>query len=100
MRLTEFQTSRIQEGALNFFGSHSHVWLFGSRVDDDKRGGDIDLKVAGLPLLGQIVKHGIRLVGDDVRYGMLLSRSAFDYAGVLLCRQRILDIRRPSWIGC
>jgi len=45
MRLTEFQTSRIQEGALRFFGSHSHVWLFGSRVDDDKRGGDIDLYI-------------------------------------------------------
>jgi len=60
----------------------------------------IDLKVVGQPLLGQIVKHGIRLVGDDVRYGMLLSRSAFDYADFLPYRQRILDIRRQSWIGC
>jgi len=60
----------------------------------------IDLTVVGQPLLGQIVKHGIRLVGDDVRYGMLLSRSAFDYADFLPYRQRILDARRQAWIGC
>jgi len=45
MRLTEFQTSKIQKETLRFFGSHSHAWLFGSRVDDDKRGGDIDLYI-------------------------------------------------------
>ncbi|MDQ6969613.1 MAG: nucleotidyltransferase domain-containing protein [Mariprofundus sp.] len=45
MRLTEFQSSRIQKEAKKFFGSQSHVWLFGSRVDDGQRGGDIDLYI-------------------------------------------------------
>lgn len=27
------------------FSSNDHLWLFGSRVDDSKRGGDIDLYV-------------------------------------------------------
>jgi len=45
MRLTEFQTFQIQKETLRFFGSQSHAWLFGSRVDDDKRGGDIDLYI-------------------------------------------------------
>jgi predicted nucleotidyltransferase len=45
MRLTEFQTFQIQKETLRFFGSRSHAWLFGSRVDDDKRGGDIDLYI-------------------------------------------------------
>jgi len=60
----------------------------------------IDLKVAGQPLLGQIIKYGKRLAGDDVSYGMLLSKNAFDQADFLPCRQRILDERRQAWIGC
>jgi len=45
MRLTDNQISHIQQNISLFFGSHSHVWLFGSRVDDSKKGGDIDLYV-------------------------------------------------------
>lgn len=30
---------------MRFFGDTTHVWLFGSRVDDTKRGGDIDLYI-------------------------------------------------------
>jgi len=59
----------------------------------------IDLKVAGQPLLGQIIKHGKRLVGDDASYGSLLSKNAFDQADFLPCRQRILAMRRRAWIG-
>jgi len=45
VRLTDFQTSHIQQNISLFFGSDSHVWLFGSRVDDTKKSGDIDLYV-------------------------------------------------------
>jgi len=45
MRLSDFQASHIQQNISLFFGSHSHVWLFGSRVDDTKKGGDIDLYI-------------------------------------------------------
>jgi len=45
MRLAGVQASLIQQQARLFFGAHSHVWLFGSRVDDDKKGGDIDLYI-------------------------------------------------------
>ncbi len=60
----------------------------------------IDLNVVGQPLLGQIVKHGKRLVGDDAAYAALLRRNAFDQADFLPYRQRILDERRNAWIGC
>jgi len=59
----------------------------------------IDLNVVCQPLLGQIIKYGKRLVGDDVGYGMLLSKNAFDQADFLPYRQRILDERRQAWIG-
>ncbi len=43
MRLTLFEISTIQHAAQSIFGDAVKVTLFGSRVDDDKKGGDIDL---------------------------------------------------------
>jgi predicted nucleotidyltransferase len=43
MRLSRKQIAIIKEAALMHFGGSSKVYLFGSRVDDFKKGGDIDL---------------------------------------------------------
>ncbi len=45
MRLTPQQQSAIRTTATETFGEEANVWLFGSRVDDNKRGGDIDLLI-------------------------------------------------------
>ncbi|MDT8440010.1 MAG: nucleotidyltransferase domain-containing protein, partial [Wenzhouxiangellaceae bacterium] len=45
MRLTNNQIQAIKTAAAEIFGDEAEVWLFGSRIDDDKRGGDIDLYV-------------------------------------------------------
>ena len=45
MRLTDHQRSTIRTAVAETFGAKATVWLFGSRVDDDKRGGDIDLLI-------------------------------------------------------
>ena len=45
MRLTPEQTQAIRQAATTAFGAGASVWLFGSRVDDSKKGGDIDLLV-------------------------------------------------------
>jgi predicted nucleotidyltransferase len=45
MRLTPFQQQTIYQNAQHFFGEQTQIWLFGSRVDDNKRGGDIDLYI-------------------------------------------------------
>ncbi len=45
MRLTEQQRQIIRDTVTETFGGKAKVWLFGSRVDDDKRGGDIDLLI-------------------------------------------------------
>ena len=42
MRLTMFEISAIKNVFTEVFGS-GEIYLFGSRVDDNKRGGDIDL---------------------------------------------------------
>lgn len=42
MRLSQNYISVIKENFLNTFKS-GKIYLFGSRIDDEKRGGDIDL---------------------------------------------------------
>ena len=43
MRLSPHQQHAIKRLAEGIFGQDSTVMLFGSRVDDSRRGGDIDL---------------------------------------------------------
>jgi predicted nucleotidyltransferase len=59
----------------------------------------IDLKVVGEPLLGQIVRHGRRLLGSDGAYGQLISRHLFEQADFMPYHSRVLAERRAAWIG-
>lgn len=45
MRLIPTQRKQILQVARLNFGADANVWLFGSRVDDTQRGGDVDLYV-------------------------------------------------------
>ena len=45
MRVTEEERHVLLDEAQKAFGADSKVFLFGSRVDDARRGGDIDLPV-------------------------------------------------------
>ena len=45
MRLTPQQQSAIRTAVAETFGEDANIWLVGSRVDDNKRGGDIDLLI-------------------------------------------------------
>jgi len=43
MRLTSAQIAVIRDVACQLAGKTARVWLFGSRLRDDARGGDVDL---------------------------------------------------------
>ena len=45
MRLSPFQVDVIKKSLKSYFGEGSGIWLFGSRVDSEKKGGDIDLYI-------------------------------------------------------
>jgi len=46
MRLSEFEIESILSVARRHFGTNVQVFLFGSRSNDQKRGGDIDLFIS------------------------------------------------------
>jgi len=45
MRLTKQQQAIIKDKVNKTFGAHAQVLLFGSRVNDNERGGDINLLI-------------------------------------------------------
>lgn len=45
MRLNKNEIYVITESFKKHFGENDHLWLFGSRADPNKRGGDIDLYI-------------------------------------------------------
>jgi predicted nucleotidyltransferase len=57
MRLTEQQVNIILNVVTTIAGSNAHVTLFGSRVDNTKKGGDIDLLIT----LPEFVQHPAQL---------------------------------------
>jgi predicted nucleotidyltransferase len=60
MRLTAFEVNAIKQSAQEVFGSNVQVFLFGSRVDDAKKGGDIDLYIHAQT--GSDFKHKIKFL--------------------------------------
>ena len=45
MRLSESDVAAIKRTATEIFGPQANIWLFGSRTDETRRGGDIDLMI-------------------------------------------------------
>ncbi len=51
MRLSDHQVAHIVRASRELLGPDARVWLFGSRLNDNARGGDIDVLVeAGHPV--------------------------------------------------
>ena len=44
MRITDYEKQTIVDAVLNI-DPNAKIWLFGSRADDSKKGGDIDIGV-------------------------------------------------------
>ena len=63
MRLPPNQVQTIKDTVARLVGPASRVWLFGSRVDDNLRGGDIDLLVETDEVVSNRVKTLCKIEG-------------------------------------
>lgn len=63
MRMTREQIKIFDQCAHQYFGENAVLWLFGSRVDDSKKGGDYDFLVeTQLDDADEIVERKIALL--------------------------------------
>lgn len=60
MRLTPDQVQAIQSVVHEFAGSEATAWLYGSRLDDSRRGGDVDLLVQTTQQIGLLQRARIK----------------------------------------
>ncbi|MDR2509390.1 MAG: nucleotidyltransferase domain-containing protein [Spirochaetaceae bacterium] len=56
MRISEHEKTAIVD-AVTAVDSNALVWLFGSRTDDEKKGGDIDIAVLSKIIVGNVMKQ-------------------------------------------
>ena len=63
MRISDFQKNVILESVVSELGHEARVFLFGSRADDTKRGGDIDLLVETPSRVEDVVRKKLRIIG-------------------------------------
>ena len=52
MRITADQIAAIIQTTRSIAGQGANVWLYGSRLDDSRRGGDVDLLIESAPAAG------------------------------------------------
>jgi hypothetical protein len=89
MRVTREQIRVFDQCAHRYFGEDAGLWLFGSRVDDEKKGGDYDFFVeTALNDADEIIRRKIALLAElqgttqfeDEKIDIVVKRrvSAFD----------------------
>ena len=61
MRLSNKSAATIKEAAIKYFDAGTKVYLFGSRADDSKKGGDIDLYVE-TEVIEDLLKRKLRML--------------------------------------
>jgi predicted nucleotidyltransferase len=59
----------------------------------------IDLRTAGEPLLGEILKHGQRIRGEAIELVPLMQRHVYAMEDFMPYVGRMLEERRQAWIG-
>ena len=94
MRVSQFEIETINSLAIKWFGTGVKVFLFGSRVDDDKKGGDIDLFIKNIDDKLLTLENKIQFLADlkiiigdqkiDVAFDNSITRSKLNFYNSIL----------------
>jgi predicted nucleotidyltransferase len=76
MRLNEEQVDQIRRSVLHHAGAQAKVYLFGSRLDDEKKGGDVDLLIESNQAISLIQQAKIKL---ELEHSLFLSVDVISY---------------------
>ena len=91
MRLTPEQAQAIRERIRGCMGPHARIWLFGSRADDSRRGGDVDLyvepEIAPDPMACLKCKSALA-DALDLNVDLIVQQSGLDLPIYRIARQR------------
>jgi len=88
MRLTPEQLKVFDALARRYFGEDAELWLFGSRADDRKKGGDYDFLVeTSISDADEIIERKIALLAElqdttqfeDEKIDIIVKRRAFAF---------------------
>ena len=63
MRITSLEQEIIKLHVRKHFGMNADVYIFGSRVDNNRKGGDIDLYITTDIPASEIIREKISLLG-------------------------------------
>ncbi|MGC8555356.1 MAG: nucleotidyltransferase domain-containing protein [Candidatus Acidulodesulfobacterium sp.] len=64
MRLSVEESRAIKDTAIKYFGENSKIYLYGSRIDDKKKGGDIDIYIETDKSLSEVFDLKINFIVD------------------------------------
>ena len=71
MRLTHGQIDTIRRETAKCFCEKAEVWLFGSRVDDQAKGGDVDLYIEVTTDTDKVFRRSLKLEGAlQIAFGL------------------------------
>lgn len=62
MRLTIQQQQQLVAMVREAAGAHAQVWVYGSRLDDTRKGGDLDLLIQSDPPLSTMQRARLKVV--------------------------------------
>jgi predicted nucleotidyltransferase len=65
MRLTAHQIEIIQTTAQSVVGDGAKIWLYGSRLDDQRRGGDVDLLIESPRKSGLMARARFKYMAEN-----------------------------------
>ncbi len=100
MRISPEQIAIIIQTTRSIAGQDANVWLYGSRLDDTRRGGDVDLLIESAPAAGFLERARIKNRLEQILQlpvdVLTTSLGAKDSPFVAIARANAVNLNNPQ----